>query len=228
MWGYANSTTYGNLIRGNHIYNIGNGELSDMGGIYLLGRQSGTVVCENRIHDVKCHDYGAWGIYLDEGSSNMTVENNVIYNTGEESVHLHYGRDNVIRNNILYGNNSSTFSTSRVEYHNQAVLENNVMLTRGVDILSGNCFNIMKPNVNKSIICDLERENAVMMVEEEGKSYSVKQWESLFDWDCKNVEVDPSIPRLDEYDFSISPNSPILDLGFKPLPDGVSKPKNQV
>ena len=228
VWGYADSTTYGNLIRGNHIYNIGNGALSDLGGIYLLGRQSGTVVCENRIHDVKCHVYGAWGIYLDEGSSNMTVENNVVYNTGKESVHLHYGRDNVIRNNILYGNNSSTFITSRVEDHNQAVLENNVMLTRGVDILSVNCFNIMmKPNVNKSIICDLERENAVMVVEKEGKSYSVKQWESLFDWDCKNVEVDPSIPRLDEYDFSILLSSPILDLGFKPLPDSVAKPKNQ-
>ena len=225
VWGYLESTTFGNLIRGNHIYNIGNGDLSDMGGIYLLGRQSGTVVSENRVHDVKCHVYGAWGIYLDEGSSNMTVENNVVYNTGKESVHLHYGRDNVIRNNILYGEESSTFITSKVEDHNQAVLENNVMITRGAGVFSVNWFNIMKPNINKCFIYDLERENAVMVTEKEGQSFSVKEWEALFDWDCNNVEINPEIPGLAEHDFSLSPDSPIVELGFKPLPDSVTKRK---
>lgn len=225
VWGYFDSATYGNLIRGNHIYNIGNGDLSDMGGIYLLGRQSGTVVSENRVHDVKCHVYGAWGIYLDEGSSNMTVENNVVYNTGKESMHLHYGRDNVIRNNVLYGEGSSTFIISKVEDHNQAVLENNIMLTRGADIFSVNWFNIMKPNINKCFIYDLERENAVMVTEKEGQSFSVKEWEALFDWDCNNVEINPEIPGLAEHDFSLSPDSPIVELGFKPLPDSVTKKK---
>ena len=225
VWGYYDSATYGNLIHQNYIYNIGNGDLSDMGGIYLLGRQSGTVVSENRVHDVKCHVYGAWGIYLDEGSSNMTVENNVVYNTGKESVHLHYGRDNVIRNNILYGEESSTFITSKVEDHNQAVLENNVMITRGAGVFSVNWFNIIKPNINKCFIYDLERENAVMVTEKEGQSFSVKEWEALFDWDCNNVEINPEIPGLAEHDFSLSPDSPIVELGFKPVPDSVTKRK---
>ncbi len=225
VWGYAESATYGNLVRDNYIYNIGNGDLSDMGGIYMLGRQSGTVVSENRIHDVKCHVYGAWGLYTDEGSSNMTVENNVVYNTGKESYHLHYGRDNVVRNNVLYGEGSSTFIISKNEDHNQVVFENNIMLTRSAGIFSVNWFNVMKPNVSRNLICDLERENAVMVTEKEGKSFSVKEWESLFDFDSGNIEADPCMPGLCEYDFTLSPDSPAIKLGFKPLPDHVAKGK---
>ena len=225
IWGYADSATYGNLVRENYIYNIGNGDLSDMGGIYMLGRQSGTVVSENRIHDVKCHVYGAWGIYLDEGSSNMTVENNAVYNTGKESFHLHYGRDNVIRNNLLYGEGSSTFIISKNEEHNQAVLENNIMLTRGADIFSVNWFNVMKPNISRNLVCDLERNETVMVTEKEGHSFTVKEWESLFDWDSGNIEADPCMPGLANYDFTVSQDSPAIKLGFKPLPDSVAKPK---
>lgn len=225
IWGYAESATYGNIIRKNHIYNIGNGDLSDMGGIYMLGRQSGTVISENRIHDIRCHVYGAWGIYLDEGSSNMTVENNVVYNTGKESVHLHYGRDNVIRNNLLWGGESSTFITSKNEEHNQAVLENNIMLTRGADIFSVNWFNVMKPNMSRNLIFDLEREDAVMVTDKEGTIFNLKEWEALFDWKCGNIEVDPRIPGLANHDFTLSPESPAIKLGFKPLPGSVAKKK---
>lgn len=225
VWGYADSATFGNVVRGNHIYNIGNGDLSDMGGIYMLGRQSGTVVSENRIHDVKCHVYGAWGIYLDEGSSNMMVENNVVYNTGKESLHLHYGRDNVIRNNVLYGEDSPTFLTSKNEEHNQAVLENNIMLTRGADIFSVNWFNVMKPNMSRNLVFDLERKDAVMVTEKEGKSFSLAEWEALFDRDCGNIEADPCISGLAVHDFTPSSDSPAIKLGFKPLPDSVAKKK---
>lgn len=225
VWGYADSATYGNLIRENHIYNIGNGDLSDMGGIYLLGRQSGTVVSENRIHDVKCHVYGAWGIYPDEGSSNMTIENNAVYNTGKESLHLHYGRDNVIRNNVLYGEGSSTFLTSKNEEHNQAVLENNVMLTRGANICSASWFNKLKYNISRSVVFDLDRDEAVMIADRDGKCFTVKEWEALFDFDCGNIEADPCMPGLQDYDFTISPDSPAIKLGFKPLPDSVAKKK---
>ena len=81
VWGYADNIACANRITNNHIHHIGMGNLSDMGGIYLLGKQRGTVVSGNRIHDVICRHYGGWGIYTVEGASYMTIENTVVYRT---------------------------------------------------------------------------------------------------------------------------------------------------
>jgi parallel beta-helix repeat protein len=42
-----------------------------------------------------------WGIYLDEGSSDILVSNNVVYNTGWGSLFQHYGANNTIINNVF-------------------------------------------------------------------------------------------------------------------------------
>ena len=81
-WGYADNPTNNINISNNLIYNIGNGWLSDMGGIYTLGIQPDTVIRENIIYNVGCDEgaygYGGWGIYLDEGSSGILVEKNLV------------------------------------------------------------------------------------------------------------------------------------------------------
>ena len=73
-WGYGVHVAKDNLIEKNHIHDIGHGVLSDMGGIYILGVQPGTVVRGNLVHDVEKSVYGGWGIYLDEGTSHIIVE----------------------------------------------------------------------------------------------------------------------------------------------------------
>lgn len=42
-WGYASATSGRNLILGNSLFNIGQGMLADMGGIYTVGISPGTV-----------------------------------------------------------------------------------------------------------------------------------------------------------------------------------------
>ena len=99
-WGYGHNPTNNIKICNNLIYDIGNGWLSDMGGIYTLGIQPDTVISGNVIHNVGCDEgsygYGGWGIYLDEGSSGMLVENNLVYDCSSQTFHQHYGKDNVI------------------------------------------------------------------------------------------------------------------------------------
>ena len=52
VWGFAlPPATERNVIERNHVHHAGMGELSDLGGIYLLGVQPGTSVRYNLIHD---------------------------------------------------------------------------------------------------------------------------------------------------------------------------------
>lgn len=131
VWGYAPSVSHHNIISGNHIYNIGSGLLSDMGGIYTLGEQPGTELTHNRIHDIRGRNYGGWGIYPDEGSSYMLIEHNICYNTSSQGFHQHYGRENIVRNNIFAFSDAGTAAFTRPEKHNSASFYNNIFLSDG-------------------------------------------------------------------------------------------------
>ncbi len=135
LWGYDYSVTGGNIIKDNLIYNIGQGWLSDMGGIYTLGEQTGTVISGNVIHDVAADPneggYGGWGLYFDEGSANIVAENNLIYSCGSNSFHQHYGKDNVLRNNIFALSKEGQIRCTRDEEHNEFHLSQNIILTNG-------------------------------------------------------------------------------------------------
>ena len=132
-WGYSDNSTNKIKVQNNLIYNIGNGWLSDMGGIYTLGIQPETVLSGNVIYNVGCDDgaygYGGWGIYLDEGSSGITVENNLVYDCSSETFHQHYGKDNIIRNNIFAFGGEGAFRISKHEEHNSLTLQNNILVT---------------------------------------------------------------------------------------------------
>lgn len=81
-WGWTKTTNClrDNFIHANHVHHIGQ-RLTDLGGIYTLSSQPGTVVSENSIHDIHpspyVNDPAHWFyLYLDEGSSFITVRDN--------------------------------------------------------------------------------------------------------------------------------------------------------
>lgn len=142
-WGYDLSNTRDNLIAHNHIHDIGRGLLSDMGGIYLLGRQPGTVLRGNVIHDILSYEggYGGWGIYLDEGCTEVLVEDNLVYRTKSGGFHQHYGRDNLIRNNVFAFSREGQILRTRQEDHLSFTLERNIVYCDREFPLSGNWTN---------------------------------------------------------------------------------------
>ena len=100
-WGYSRSVAQRNTIAFNRIHDFGKHVMADMGGVYTLGTSFGTAITNNVIYNVDSFSYGGWGLYNDEGSEGILWENNLVYDTTSSSYHLHYGRGNTVRNNIL-------------------------------------------------------------------------------------------------------------------------------
>ncbi len=104
-WLFFDNPTQKISVKDNLIYNIGHHMISDLGGIYLLGVQQGTVVSGNVIHDVTCYDgadgYAGNGIYLDSGCEFMTIENNLVFNCDTSGFNTTLSRNNLIQNNIF-------------------------------------------------------------------------------------------------------------------------------
>src|SRR5678815_714683 len=132
-WGYGEALGGGNVIEHNHVHHVGKPSdepepiLSDMGGIYTLGKQAGTVVRFNRFHDVAATKYGGWGIYYDEGTSDLVSEYNVVYRTSHGGFHQHYGKDNIFRNNIIAFGRDMQVQRTRPESHRSFTFEHNIV-----------------------------------------------------------------------------------------------------
>jgi hypothetical protein len=140
-WGYKESPCKANLVEGNHIHHLGGKILSDLGGVYLLGPQPGTTVRRNWIHDLRCFDYGAWGLYTDEGSTGITLEQNVVVRCEKAGFHQHYGRDNVVRGNLIAHCGEGSVRRSREEDHLSFRFAGNVVVSDTPRLLGGSFKN---------------------------------------------------------------------------------------
>lgn len=81
-WGWTKATNClaNNRIVANHVHHVAT-RMCDTAGIYTLSAQPGTVVAENSVHDIEMSPYVSdpehwFYLYLDEGSSFITVRDN--------------------------------------------------------------------------------------------------------------------------------------------------------
>ncbi len=142
-WGYGRSLATNNFIGFNRVHHIGQGILSDMGGIYTLGVSSGSACVGNVFFDVRAHDYGGWGIYPDEGSTGWRIESNLVWNctcamprTGG-AFHQHYGATNHVANNIFAFSSGPPMQATRVEDHLSFNLEHNLIVSSNAPFFTG-------------------------------------------------------------------------------------------
>lgn len=219
-WGYMENVSRDNRIEKNHIHQIGQGVLSDMGGIYTLGVQPGTVIRGNLIHDIEKAHYGGWCIYPDEGSSHMLIEKNVCYDTNDTIFNQHYGRENLVRNNVFAFASSALLSHGKADYEHCSIrFERNILLTNGEPVFRvGYHGSLERPNHTSdlNLIWDVGS-NAPQFIERDtDNSMTLEEWQGL-GHDHHSLFVDPGIPGIADRDFTVPEGSPAKEIGWEPI-----------
>ncbi|MBN2452510.1 MAG: right-handed parallel beta-helix repeat-containing protein [Lentisphaeria bacterium] len=209
-WGYQPTPASHNIIRHNHVHTIGQGVLSDMGGIYTLGLSPGTRIEHNCFHDIDSFDYGGWGIYFDEGSTGIVAENNLVYRTKTGGFHQHYGRENVVRNNILAFARIGQIQRTRQEEHLMFTLERNLVLWDRGSVMHGNWA-----AGGFALHRNLYWHTGGEPVRFPG-GLTLEEWQAK-GHDEGSMVADPGFADPAAGDFRLAPDSPALALGFQPF-----------
>jgi len=208
-WGYAASSAHNNIIEYNHIHHLGKRLLSDMGGIYTLGIAPGTVLRYNLIHDVFAYDYGGWGIYPDEGSTDLLIENNVVYNTKTGGFHQHYGKENRVMNNIFAYTHEGQIQRTRTEDHRSFFFERNIVYFNNGRLLSSNWKD---DNYVIDFNCYWDESSGYV----DFLGLDLDEWRQR-GHDKHSIIADPLFENPQAFDFRLKPDSPALELGFRPI-----------
>ncbi|XP_065175180.1 uncharacterized protein LOC135805110 [Sycon ciliatum] len=244
-WGYAATSSPGNIISYNHIHHIGMGDLSDMGCVYSLGVQIGAQVVHNLCHDVWSYGYGGWGYYTDEGSSNMTYAYNIAYHTKAACWHQHYGENNQFINNIFAyphhipcpdktggfcydsaikssrhpaGSGPGAFTSFNFE-------RNIIYISNGTLMSASNPQDLLFSNqtFDNNVYWNTVSHTDVLFPPNSKSTFA--QWQS-HGKDKNSVIADPLFLKASSFDFSkLSKDSPALKLGFKPIDTSTIGPR---
>jgi hypothetical protein len=212
VWGYKPTPCARNVVEDCHLHHFGWGVLSDMGAVYTLGPQPGTVIRGCHIHDVACSSYGGWGLYNDEGSTGILWENNLVYRTQSGGYHQHYGRGNMVRNNIFAFNQEFQIRWSKPEEFLGLAFENNIVLFDDSRLFG---------HVDKNWSTGHVWLNRNVYWQAGGKPFDLagKTWAEwqFFGNDPESVIADPLFVAPERGDWTLRPESPALKLGFRPF-----------
>jgi hypothetical protein len=210
-WGYGPSHTHHNDIGFNHIHTLGQNVLSDMGAVYTLGVSPGTRVHDNLCHDVKSHDYGGYGLYTDEGSSGILMENNLVYRAHSGGFHQHYGKENHIQNNIFAFGDEAQWQRTRPEPHTSFFLERNIVYWDNANLVLGNNWWDNHYKLDYNVYWNQGKPIRFFA------DFNFEQWQKKFGQDQHSIVADPLFVAAEKDDFRLKENSPALKLGFKPF-----------
>jgi len=212
VWGFATSSRgFDNRIENNHIHHINDARLlSDNGGIYSLGLQTGSVVRGNHIHDVSCHGYGGWGLYPDEGSSGILYRENCVHDVKECGLCVHYGRFLTIRNNLFVKLGRDILGLGRSDLSCGNRFEENVIWFD-----HGN----LGERADRDALTHATRRNVIWNAGPGRVKWplgSLVAEQAAGRW-IDSIEADPLLADPSGGDFTLRADSPALVLGFRPF-----------
>ena len=212
VWGYAASHAHHNDVGFNRVYDLGQRVLSDMGGVYTLGVSPGTRVHDNVFHDIYAFSYGGWGLYTDEGSTGILMDNNLVYRTKTGSFHQHYGKENRIENNIFAYSQEHQIQRTRTEPHTSFFFDRNIVYWDNASPLLGSNWNDNHFKMDKNDYWNAAGKPVLFF-----GGLTLEQWRQKRGQDEHSIVADPGFVDPKNADFRLKEGSPALTVGFKPF-----------
>jgi hypothetical protein len=209
-WGYARSRAHDNLIEYNHAHHIKT-LLGSHSTIYTLGIQPGTVIRRNVVHD--CAGYG---IGLDQASTGIRVEDNLVY---RNAAGLHFNWDclgNVVTNNIFALNGEAQWTrygdAPQYDDTNCNVLQRNIVCWDKGRLWVEPKWPNYRMVLNYNVYWDYSGAPVTFL------GFPLDEWRKKGMWlDEKSVVGDPLFADVAQSDFRLKAESPALELGFAPF-----------
>jgi len=203
-WGYKPSRAVRNRVSYNKIYDIGKGRMSDLAGIYTLGVSPGTVVNSNYISSVRAREYGAWGLYADEGTSGVHFINNIVSDVGNTGFMIHFGKSNFISNNIFAAGREGAIRCNVPELSLSAFFQSNIL------VYSSGTY----PLVDKCDRQSFKFDSNVIWPLEGISSSHPDDWRYGTRSDMHSRTIDPLFVKATDGDYFLKPDSPLIVEGF--------------
>ncbi|MFC1640715.1 right-handed parallel beta-helix repeat-containing protein [Patescibacteria group bacterium] len=210
----------------NHIENVGRGVLSDLGGFRNFGTAYEMKLHHNIIHDIQGKSSPIVGIYPDQFTSSMLIENNIVYDA-PYGMHNHL-RDNtqhagtIMKNNVFHNEKKeflSTYCSSRYENHLHLDFQNNIVMSDNGMKLEGDWLNadLEKP-------CNYEIDNNLYWISDPSRqdNYDWPRVTNFNEWqssgnDVHSIIADPKFVNADNHNYDLQGGSPASQIGFQEI-----------
>jgi hypothetical protein len=141
------------------------------------------------------------------------MEGNVTHDTTDGGFHQHYGKDNVIRNNVFAFSEEFQVKRSRAEEHLSFTFERNIIVYDRGELLGSNWAGTTANFLNKA---NVYWDYSARPVTFTDKKLSLADWQQKGQ-DVGSVIADPLFVDPAKRDFRLRPGSPALALGIKSI-----------
>jgi hypothetical protein len=207
---FGPSQATGNIIEYNHVHDVGQGVLSDLAGIYTCSSPGGRIAY-NIVHDVARREYGGWGIYPDEGSHDLLIQKNLVYNCQDGAVFAHHNRDITAENNIFAFNPIAQLDRGGIGGFELTFRRNLVYYAEGKAVGGYGSEHSGRD------VCAFDR-NLYWNASGKPVLFGPKnfaEWQATGQDEHSRI-ADPMFEAPEKRDFRLRPNSPASEIGFEP------------
>jgi len=144
-------------------------------------------------------------------------ENNLVCDTKDSSFHQHYGKDNILRNNILAFSRQCQVALSRAEPHLSFTAERNIIYWNAGPVFARYGATVRETG-------KIAWKGNIWWMESGAPSFNGKtfaEWQAKGN-DVNGAVVDPLFVDVARRDFRLKPESPVVKAGFRPFDIGAA------